>query len=151
MTFIACHPDSREIFSVRSAYHIQWTHISGTCNGVREPGGSTTLAVWSSLWKIQVPRKVQIFGRRALDGIIPLKSILTNRHIGIDGVCPSCHQGEEDLKHLLFRCNLANELWNRLGVMDIIDDAVVIDRPGYVILEHLLLLPESQLHIMQNL
>ena len=72
-------------------------------------------------------------------------------HVGTHGACPICHQGTTNLKHLLFQCNLAEELWNRLGMMEIIDDVVMIDQSGFVILEHLLLLLLSLLLIIRKI
>ena len=115
------------------------------------PGGSAAPAVWRMLWKQKVPRKIQIFGWRALHGIIPLKSILVNRHVGVNGACPVCHQAAEDICHLLFECVNARELWERLGMTSIIQDALRIDRLGSVVLEHLLLQPEMMLAIKTNL
>jgi hypothetical protein len=106
--FIAWHPNRTGTFSVRSAYHMQWLHrFRGHATMEGHPGGSTPLAVWKTLWKLQVPRKVQIFGWRILRGIIPLRAILANRHIGSNGACPICNQGAEDIRHLLFRCTNA--------------------------------------------
>ena len=90
--FIAWQPSRIGIFSVRTAYHLQWMHIfRAHATRMETPGGSTPLAVWSTLWKLPVPRKVQVFGWRLLRGIIPLRAILTNRHVGSNGACPICH------------------------------------------------------------
>ena len=86
-----------------------------------------------------------------MHGIIPLNSILTNRHIGTVGACPICHQDAEDVRHLLFDCCHARELWKNLGVSKIIDEAKRIDRSGYVIMEHLILAPDVPLAIKPNL
>jgi hypothetical protein len=57
---------------------------------------------------------------RALHCIIPLKCILANRHVGDSGSCPLCNQGAEDVLHLLFRCPLARDLWEMLGLDDLV-------------------------------
>ena len=133
--FIAWHPNRTGTFSVRSAYHMQWMHrFRGHATMEGHPGVSTPLVVWKTLWKLQVPRKVQIFGWRILRGIIPLRAILANRHIGSNGACPTCNQGVEDIRHLLFLCTNAKELWRRLGVTHIIDRAIHVDRSGSAIL-----------------
>lgn len=118
---------------------------------MQRPGGSETPAVWSMLWKQKVPRKIQIFNWRALHGIIPLKSALANRHVGSNGACPICHQDAEDVCHLLFDCCNARELWERLGMSSIIQEAMRVDRSGSVVLEHLLLAPDMILPIKPNL
>jgi hypothetical protein len=60
---------------------------------------------------LNVPSKVKIFMWRFLHGILPLKSILANRHIGNNGSCPICRLGAEDTNHLFFRCHVAQEVW----------------------------------------
>lgn len=120
-------------------------------NMISRLSSSTTLAVWSSLWKLNVPHKAQIFCWRSLHEIIHLKSILTNRHIGLDGTCPVCHQGAEDIAHFLFKCSHARDLSSRLGIAELIDSVVAIDRSRSVILEHSLELPDSPLLIHSSL
>jgi hypothetical protein len=71
------------------------------------PGSSALNPVWKTLWKMQVPGKVKIFAWHALHGILPLKSIMVNRHIGTSGQCPICSLQEEDVMHLLFQCPVA--------------------------------------------
>jgi hypothetical protein len=51
--------------------------------------------------------KLKIFGWRTLRGFLPCKSILANRHVIPDGGCPICHNGAEDIKHLVFTCDRA--------------------------------------------
>ena len=108
-------------------------------------------SAWRRLWKQKVPHKIQIFGWRALHGIIPLKCILANRHIGTSGECPICHLAAEDVKHLLFDCQPAVELWNNLGVREIITAKSQLERSGSVILEDLLNLEENSLSVMPSL
>jgi hypothetical protein len=89
------------------------------------------------LWKLKLPSKIKIFAWRALHGLLPLKSILVNRHIGHSGQCPICLLGPEDISHLLFTCPAAQGLWSALGLTDIIQQAVQVDRAGSAILEYL--------------
>jgi hypothetical protein len=67
-----------------------------------------------------------------------LKSILVNRHIGTSGECPICQLGPEDIKHLLFLCPVATDVWRALGISKIINEALVVDRAGSAVLESLL-------------
>jgi hypothetical protein len=89
------------------------------------------------MW-LKIPSKVKIFMWRALHGILPLKCILANRHIGTLGGCPICNQGHEDIRHLLFQCQPATELWSSLGLQTVIHEAFIIDRAGSGMLEHIL-------------
>lgn len=91
------------------------------------PGSSTQPAVWSALWKVQVPRKFQIFCWRLLHGIVQLKGIRANMHIGTVSECLIYHQGAEDGRHLLFQCTHAKDLWKRLGLDDLISSVIHVD------------------------
>ena len=126
-------------YTVRSGYHLQWRHQFGPSAGqLALPGSSSTNPVWKSLWQLRIPSKVKIFIWRALHGILPLKCILANRHVGTSGACPICNQGPEDIRHLLFQCQIAQDMWNSLGLMGIIDEAMQGDRAGSAVLEILL-------------
>ena len=74
-----------------------------------------------------------------------------NRHVGSDGACPVCHGAAEDIKHLLFECFTARELWRGLGILEILDEAATVDRSGSVILEHLLLAEDKPVPMKPNL
>ena len=82
---------------------------------------------------------------RAEDGIIPLKSILVNRHVGGEDGCPICHGAAEDIKHPLFGCTHAKEPWRNLGIIEIVEQAMVGQRSGSVVLENLLLMDDRPL------
>jgi hypothetical protein len=122
--FIAWSDTNHGRYTVRSGYYLQWHHqFAGTAASLSLPGGSVNNPVWKILWRMKIPSKVKIFMWRALHGILPLKSILYNRHIGTTGGCPICNQGPEDISHLLFQCETARELWNNLGIADLISEA----------------------------
>ena len=103
------------------------------------------------LWKLKIPSKVKIFIWRALHGILPLKCILVNRHIGTSGECPICRSGPEDIRHLLFQCPVALDLWGALGLDGIIGEAIHEDRAGSVILEILLRRQDNLFQCMDNI
>jgi hypothetical protein len=75
--------------------------------------------------------------------ILPLKSNLCNRHIGTSGECPICRLHAEDILHLLFNCDPAKNIWECLGLSSIIANALLADRSGSAILEHILCLPDN--------
>ncbi|PVH34268.1 hypothetical protein PAHAL_8G182700 [Panicum hallii] len=72
-------------------------------------------SVWRNLWKLQVPGKIKIFGWRALRGVMPCKAILANRHVIPERGCRVCHNGAEDIKHLIFTCDQARAVWRSIG------------------------------------
>jgi hypothetical protein len=70
--------------------------------------------------------------------VVQGKSILADRHIHVYPECPVCRQGLEDIKHLLFTCKRAKEVWKKLGLENIINRALLVDRSGSVVLEFIL-------------
>uniref|UniRef100_A0A453R7C6 Reverse transcriptase zinc-binding domain-containing protein n=1 Tax=Aegilops tauschii subsp. strangulata TaxID=200361 RepID=A0A453R7C6_AEGTS len=147
--FIAWSYTKNGLFSVRSAYSVEWNYQYGSklkySNGM---GRSTRNPIWCQIWKLSCPAKVKIFLWRTLHGTLPCRATLTNRHMKVSPLCPTCSQGVEDTKHLLFLCRKAKEVWKRLGLDMIIERACEIDRAGEAILEYLLLLPDQDLRIM---
>jgi hypothetical protein len=103
--FIAWNSTDHSRFTVRSAYHLPWRFRFGPRAGqLSLPGSSVNNPVWKSLWKIQLPSKIKKIAWRALHGIVPLKSIMVNRHVGTSGECPICHLADEDIMHLFLKC-----------------------------------------------
>jgi hypothetical protein len=137
--FVAWHFSKSYIFTVKSAYHLEWEHQFGAttrrCDG---QGSSEVNPIWETLWNLQILSEVKIFMWRALHGIVPGKSILVDRHIKVQPQCPVCQKGPEDMKHLLFSCLRARQVWKELGLIDIVDEAVQIDYSGSVVLENLI-------------
>jgi hypothetical protein len=135
---IAWHGNRNGMFSVRSAYHMEWQHQYGSRARRREAGNSEINPVWEVCWKLSVPAKVKIFTWRALHGIIPCMCVLANKHIGGSGQCPVCEWGAEDVAHMMFKCDRSKEVWKALGIYPIIEKAANEDRSGSVVLEILL-------------
>ena len=137
--FIAWLPNKNGCFSVKSAYHLEW-RIEYRRRALRSDGTdrSSPHEVWKKIWQIPVARKVQIFTWRALHGIIPCLCTLANRHIGSSVNCPVCSFDGEDLKHMLFVCSRAMDIWQGLELEDCVKAALVMDRPGSMILEELI-------------
>lgn len=103
-----------------------------------QAGGVGDEKVWKQLWQLKVPSKIKIFGWRVLHGDIPCKGVLANRHIENSSSCPACHGGCEDIKHLLFTCNRAKEIWRRLGVWNKLQRVLSTDRSGLVLIADLI-------------
>jgi hypothetical protein len=62
---------------------------------------------------------------------------MANRHAGTSSECPICHQGPEDILHLLFQCSAPREIWMALGIHEMIDEAMMVDRSGSAVLEEI--------------
>jgi hypothetical protein len=86
--------------------------------------------VWANGWSLRIPAKMKIFAWRFLRGAIPCKAILANRHIITSSVCPVCLVHCEDTQHLFFKCTRAFEIWENLGIANVILEACNEDRAG---------------------
>ena len=142
------HDMKSGIFLVWSAYSVEWNYQYGSklkySNGM---GRSTRNPIWCQIWKLSCPAKVKKIWR-TLHGTLPCQATLANRHMKVSPICPTCSQGLEDTKHMLFPCSKSKEVWKRLGMDEIINKAREVDRAGEAILEYLLLLPDHALRIM---
>jgi hypothetical protein len=67
--------------------------------------------------------------------------VLANWHIGSLVNCPVCTFDAEDLRHMLFRCPRSLEIWEGLGLLEVIRSASRMDTSGSMILEELLCSP----------
>ena len=127
------------MFSVRSAYHGEWTHpFRAKESNLPIPGASTQNKIWKYLWSSSVSAKVKIFAWKSLHGVLPCYGVLANRHIPVSAQCPRCSVHCEDIKHVLFTCDHAREIWGRLDLAATIDGALLVDRAGSAILEELI-------------
>nr|GEY98302.1 RNA-directed DNA polymerase, eukaryota [Tanacetum cinerariifolium] len=72
-------------------------------------------------WVRFVPIKVNIFIWRARQDCLPTRVNLVRRGINVDScVCPICSTGEDEINHILFRCNLAQQhggIYGGLGIV----------------------------------
>jgi hypothetical protein len=67
------------------------------------------------------------------------KSIMVNLHIGMSGHCLICNLDAEDVLHFLFKCPTAQALWDSIRICGIIEDAMIVNCSGSVVLEFLLM------------
>ena len=61
-----------------------------------------------------------------LHGCIPCFVTLTKKHIINSGTCPMCQS--EDVRHAMFACHRAKEVWSALGIGQEIESLLVVDR-----------------------
>lgn len=135
---IAWHHNHNGLFSVRvrSAYHVQWEAMYRERGNASDgPGNVGNNQVWKKLWDLKLPLKLKIFGWRVLQGLVPSRGILANKYIGNSSTCPLCRSDCEDIKHLLFTCDRAREVWMAIGVWGRLQDVLTVDRSGSIILE----------------
>jgi hypothetical protein len=49
-----------------------------------------------------------------------------------------CHNGAEDIKHMIFSCDRARAVWNSIGVGEKLRGLLNIDRSGSIVLEEII-------------
>ena len=134
--FVAWNYTRSGTFSVRSAYHKEFEHQHGA-QWVRADGQGTENInpVWKDMWKLKIPGKIKHFAWKVLHGALPCFGVLANRHIPCSAQCPICLVGAEDIQHCLFKCRRATDVWERLGLLQVIRKAVAEDRSGSITME----------------
>nr|GFB22542.1 RNA-directed DNA polymerase, eukaryota [Tanacetum cinerariifolium] len=66
-------------------------------------------------WVKSVPIKLHIFSWRARRNCLPTRANLIHRGVNVDSaLCPICLLEEEDVHHVLFRCQLAQAVLRRV-------------------------------------
>jgi hypothetical protein len=96
-------------FSVRSAYYIQ-----KEAEALQQAGGSRSnnkVAVWKTLWQLQLPNSEKHFLWRACHEILPTRDNLCSRKITMESSCPICVQEPETTIHALWTCLAARDVW----------------------------------------
>ena len=53
---------------------------------------------------------------------IAYENIVTNNYL-----CTTCSGYYEDIKHVLFECNVAREVWDNLGLPELTEEACMLD------------------------
>lgn len=147
--FVAWSHTKTGLFSVRSAYHCEWEYQYGN-KLINENISDNSIpnGIWDTVWSLQCPAKVKIFVWRALHGAIPCRAVLADRHMKVQAHCPACNGSADTIKHLLFECSQAKDLWRLLGVEDVISNACQIDHAGPAVLEFLLNIPGHEVLVL---
>ncbi|KAK9035735.1 hypothetical protein V6N11_077766 [Hibiscus sabdariffa] len=95
--------DDKQIFSVRSSYAF-----------LKRDDGNHRHCHWRRIWSLKVPQRVHVFMWLTVHGKHMSNAERVRRHLAMSAECPICHDGEEDLDHILRSCPTACELWRRI-------------------------------------
>mgnify|MGYP001007906641 CR=1 FL=1 len=110
--FIAWNLTKTGTFSVRSVYHIEWNRQFGSRMKVSNGMGATVdNPIWKTLWTLRCPSKIKIKVWRNLHGALPCQAVLADRHIKTPPQCLACNLSAETIKHMLFECKKAKDVW----------------------------------------
>uniref|UniRef100_A0A803P5C9 RAB6-interacting golgin n=1 Tax=Cannabis sativa TaxID=3483 RepID=A0A803P5C9_CANSA len=99
--------DSSGIFSVKSAYHLAFSHQD--LPSTSSPDNSKKF--WSKIWTSKIPPKVKIFIWRLLSQAIPVAFSLYKKCILDSPLCPLCKIQPETAKHALLDCSRSRKAW----------------------------------------
>ena len=94
------------IFTVKSAYKVARAVLSEG-KVVESSRGCAGKDVWPAIWKLRIPNKIQVFGWRACNEILPTKLNLCKRKIIVDAMCPICLRFLESVVYVLWDCGAA--------------------------------------------
>ena len=61
--------------------------------------------------------------------------------------CPACEEAES-VKHMLFLCPKAKQVWYMLGLQEVIERGCAVDRAGEAVLEYLLSVPANETMVL---
>lgn len=70
-------------------------------------------AKWYAYWKLKIPTRIKMFLWKATNQVLPLRSFLSKRIIGISVYCPFCNQESETIEHLFWKCNQVQGIWSK--------------------------------------
>ncbi|XP_041004081.1 uncharacterized protein LOC121249435 [Juglans microcarpa x Juglans regia] len=135
------------VFSVKSAYRLIQDLRSSS------EGESLDATDQRKLWKMQVPKRIQIFAWRACKDILPTLHNLKKKKVDVEDRCCFYKEAPEDVHHALVYCPSFKGLWqNYVPVMQQLPldldflAVIILDRGtkrNKMQMEQLLLQPEQ--------
>ncbi|RDX87463.1 hypothetical protein CR513_31059, partial [Mucuna pruriens] len=94
------------VYTVKSAY--------AKLLGVLGSGGN--VGRWAWIWKLHVPANIQFFMWQFYKLALPIRSILVERHVITDPLCPRCLVEVETFYHCLFGYQFVQKVWRNCGI-----------------------------------
>jgi hypothetical protein len=83
--------------------------------GMMEEGNSsnsqTMESLWNYIWKMKGSMVVKTFQWQACNDILPTNEQLFKQHVTLDPLCPICGLESETLRHALWSCPSAKDMW----------------------------------------
>lgn len=75
---------------------------------------------WRKLWSLRLPSKVIHFVWRTCRLCLPTAVDLRSKRVNVEVTCSWCQTREENGVHVLFDCIFAREVWNAVGLSNLI-------------------------------
>ncbi|CAN1152069.1 Putative ribonuclease H protein At1g65750 [Linum perenne] len=111
------HFDTQGTFSVRSAYQVARSLMPSIDE---DRLNHLDQGIWKWIWKISIPPKFIIFLWRIARNALGTKRNLWRRNCSPSPACPVCENDNEDIKHCLFLCPRARDVWSKMEMSSII-------------------------------
>lgn len=104
------HSSSGGQFTCKSAYLLALETNQETVESLSDK----SITFLRSLWKARVPNKIKLFVWRAWNNYVPTVDNLRARALNLTSVsCTLCGNIGEEIVHVLFKCSMAKEVWDR--------------------------------------
>ena len=109
----ACTPKGN--FTVRSAYRVA---LLSSSNLSPETSSCCNRGLfWKTLWGQNMPNKIKTFAWLASGNILLTKAHLCHWKVFANPVFEACSLEAESIRHILWRCKIAREVWNLSGLL----------------------------------
>ena len=101
--------------SVKSGYHLAHK-ISRDCDRTECSTGVFGSCILLKIWRIHLPKKIKVFMWRACKNILPTHVNSMKRRVISEETCEACKQFPDTSLHLLWVCNVAQDVWASYSV-----------------------------------
>jgi hypothetical protein len=72
--------------------------------------------IWKTIRRLKVTNPMKVFLWKACSNILPTKDNFQRRGIKLDVVCDFCKWEEESVRHVLWDCPAAQDVWGIYGM-----------------------------------
>jgi len=73
--------------------------------------GKENESLWKTVWKLKVPKNVNMFIWRTCKNILPTKENLYLQKVVKDTACQLCERESESVRHILWSCPSTQDVW----------------------------------------
>ncbi|XP_024006886.1 uncharacterized protein LOC112083394 [Eutrema salsugineum] len=98
-------------YSVKSGYWFAANHLV-LPQPPLSPLDETRVALKQRIWKFRTEPKIKFFLWRVLSEALTVAERLSTRGMLLDMTCKLCNEKEETINHVLFRCPVAQQVWD---------------------------------------
>ena len=102
------HYDAKGLFYVKSAYKVAFNR---RFEALSSQSLSRGVSVWNFIWKENIPGKVKMCTWKACQDILPTRSNLITKGVGVDNICLFCSSSLELALHVFRDCSFASEVY----------------------------------------